>query len=168
MNRASHTSTNELSHASQALAEFFAGVVLVEENGTLQPIEGLSENPPRSSEPVLEPAEVELTESDLTEPEHLDQSSSPESQVLVSLAQLRQWYAVARSRGQRDRLPRIQALGTLFKQTFGVAEPEAQRPFVGWSAQEVQWWLEDLSPQSQVSFNSAPSAPREKALQDRA
>ena len=152
MNRAtSRISTHTLSHASHALAEFFAGIVLVEEeDGSLRPVVPSSEasQPQSSILAVLETDELELTEPDFSiDPigSNLpDQQLPQDTQVLVSLAQLRQWYAVSRSRGQHDRLSRIQALGVLFKQTFGAADPEVPKPFLGWSSEEIQWWLADL------------------------
>jgi hypothetical protein len=168
MNRAtSRTFSSELVHASQALAEFFAGVILIEaEDGTLQQVgQAATIQPPASIEAdlleatALEGAEFDLDDSEvlsevLSDSEALEEFESQvpeppeppsERQVLVSLAQLRQWYAVARSRGQHDRLPRIQALGVLFKRSFGDADPEVPKPFVGWSAEEIQWWLADCN-----------------------
>ena len=185
MNRASsQTSSSELVHASQVLAEFFLGVILIEEeDGSLQQVgQAAAIQFPRSTEAglleaavgLLEAAELDSGESaTLSESEILvgaEAGSEPEtpeppleSQVLVSLAQLRQWYALARSRGQHDRLPRIQALGVLFKQSFGDAEPEVQKPFVGWTTEEMQWWLADFNLSSsprQTSCSSLTSSLR--------
>lgn len=158
MNRATSRPSNpSLSHASHALAEFFAGVVLIEEeDGSLQPVARISEAMQLQASPLtdlLEATEFELAESETLieldtqlESELPDRQPPPESQVLVSLAQLRQWYAAARSRAQHDRLGRIQALGILFKQTFGETHPADPKPFVGWSAEEMHWWLEECNP----------------------
>lgn len=158
-----------LSQASHALASFFDGIVFVEEaDGTLRQVEtvqasegtglNLSEFSLPASDAIEEPEVSHSIEALL--PEQLNLLQAQGVQPLISLSQLRQWYATTRSLGRFDRLARIAELGRLFKQMFGEVNPNQLHAFTGWSMEEVEWWLEDMAgsqqSQSQIYRRSKP------------
>lgn len=141
---------DELSHASRLLAEFFEGVVIedVDEADRAEAIAPTEGKPPLPA-PVIPVESVPLfaVSAPLTDslPDETIEPDQPEQQLLVSLDQLREWYAIARSLQRVDRLQRIAQLGSQFKRLYGDATPSEPHPFTAWSEKEVEWWLADLA-----------------------
>ncbi|MBD2020563.1 hypothetical protein H6F43_10220 [Leptolyngbya sp. FACHB-36] len=149
---------DELRQASHALAAAFGGVVLVEDaTGALQ-VDALQKpKAPTSSNDSL------LMHESLGEPEELDREQLdlfeiPDRQLLVSLSQLRHWYAIARELQRDECLPRIADLGRRFKQAFGDANPDQPQPFTTWSAEDVECWLDDLAQWEQLKGSATEAA----------
>lgn len=149
-----------LREAALSLARFFDGVVFDEQgqrvlDASIAP-SGATEI--RTAEELL-PAAAESCFL-----EAIDDEATPDSQALggqlslfsgrstqtvirqVSLNELRGWYRTAQILGHpAEQLQRIVRLGNLFKQRFGVHQPDAKVPFPDWSEQDIEQWQKDMN-----------------------
>jgi len=113
---------------------------------------------PYASEPMDAQGRIQL---------NLFADAARSGSVQISLAQLRDWYKLAKALHRPENyLARIAAINELFQQQYGKGQSNTPQPFTGWTADEVEAWLWDLAVQEARQAQQKASAAAPPAQMD--